>query len=118
MVGGFKAEKAACRAFPDPQGDGLASGPNRNFQILSPLYFLAEFTQHIPPKGAHLIRYYGHYSNKSRDIRKKAEQAEKAAKPSGEDDACGAAPTRCSKTWAMLIKRVYEVDPFQLHRRL
>jgi len=77
------------------------------------LDFLAEFTQHIPSKGAHLIRYYGYYSNKSRGMRKKAqaEQAEKAAKPSGEEDACGAASTRCSETWAMLIKRVYEVDP-------
>ena len=51
----YKAEKQACRAFADPRGDGLESGPKRNFQILSPLDFLAEFTQHIPPKGAHLI---------------------------------------------------------------
>ncbi|MCY2995272.1 MAG: transposase [Planctomycetota bacterium] len=55
----YKAEKDACRAFPDPQRDELARGPTRNFQILDPLDFLAEFT----------------------------------------------------KTWAMLIKRVYEVDP-------
>ena len=74
----YKAEKDACRAFPDPQGDGLAAGPKRNFQILSPLDFLAEFTQHIPPKGAHLIRYYGWYSNKSRGMRRKA--AERAAR--------------------------------------
>lgn len=114
----YKAEKQACRAFPDPGGDGLASGPKRNFQILSPLDFLAEFTQHIPPKGAHLIRYYGWYSNKSRGMRNKAqaEQAEKAATPSCGDDASGAAPTRCSRTWAMLIKRVYEVDPLSCPR--
>jgi hypothetical protein len=53
----FATEKDACRAFPDPQRDELARGPNRNFQILDPLEFVAEFTQHIPPKGAHLIRY-------------------------------------------------------------
>ena len=47
----YKAEKNACRAFPDPQRDGLASGPKRNFQILDPLEFLAEFTQHIPPQA-------------------------------------------------------------------
>ena len=41
----YKAEKDACRAFPDPQDDGLASGPTRNFQILAPLDFLAEFTR-------------------------------------------------------------------------
>jgi hypothetical protein len=53
----YKAEKDACRAFPDPRGNGLAPGPKRNFQILEPLEFLAEFTQHIPPSGSHLIRY-------------------------------------------------------------
>jgi len=74
--------------------------------------------EHIPPKGAHLIRYYGHYSNKSRGMRKKAaaEQAEKAGKPSGGDDASEAAPSRCTKTWAMLIKRVYESDPLTCPR--
>ena len=69
----YQAEKQACRAFPDPKGDGTQAGVKRNFQILSPLDFLAEFTQHIPPKGSHLIRYYGWYSNKSRGMRKKAE---------------------------------------------
>ena len=116
----YKAEKDACRAFPDPQGDGLKSGPRRNFQILAPLDFLAEFTQHIPPTGAHLIRYYGWYSNKSRGMRRKTAAEAAAAEPPGGTSlnavkgvAC--APTdpparRCSQTWAMLIKRVYEVD--------
>ncbi len=71
----YKAEKDACRAFPDPRAADLASGPKRNFQVLAPLDFLAEFTQHIPPKGAHLIRYYGWYSNKARGMRKKAAAA-------------------------------------------
>ena len=95
-----------CRAFPDPKGDGTQPGVKRNFQILSPLDFLAEFTQHIPPKGSHLIRYYGWYSNKSRGMRKKAE-AEAPDEPSSEE----AAATGSSQSWAMLIKRVYEVDP-------
>lgn len=109
----YKAEKQACRAFPDPRGDGLESGAKRNFQILDPLDFLAEFTQHIPPKAAHLIRYYGHYSNKARGMRKKAaaEQAEQGGKPSDGDDTSARTSARCSRTWAMLIKRVYEVDP-------
>ncbi|MBC8876046.1 MAG: transposase [Planctomycetes bacterium] len=116
----YKAEKQACRAFPDPRSRGLESGAKRNFQILPPLDFLAEFTQHIPPKGAHLIRYYGHYSNKSRGMRKKAtaEQAEPSAKPSDADDASTPPPARCSKTWAMLIKRVYEVTHFRGHAHL
>jgi hypothetical protein len=50
--------------FPDPRRDELGRGPERNSQILDPLEFLAEFTQHIPPKGAHLIRYCGWYANR------------------------------------------------------
>jgi len=84
----------------------VEAGANRNFQVLSPLDFLAEFTQHIPPKGSHLIRYYGWYSNKSRGMRKKA-----AADTSDEPLAEETATSRSSQTWAMLIKRVYEVDP-------
>ncbi len=106
----YQAEKQACRAFPDPKGDGTQAGVKRNFQILPPLDFLAEFTQHIPPKGSHLIRYYGWYSNKSRGMRKKAE-VEASAESSGAEEISTAAATRCSQTWAMLIKRVYEVDP-------
>ena len=74
---------------------------------------LAEFTQHRPSlrsgarrKGSHLIRYYGWYSNKSRGMRKKAE-----AVASDESSSEEAAATGSSPSWAMLIKRVYEVDP-------
>jgi len=93
----------------------LARGPTRNFQILAPLDFLAEFTRPgvpgapIPPKGAHLIRYYGWYSNKARGLRRK--QAETAATASGEPAAPAPARRRASQTWAMLIKRVFEFDP-------
>ena len=106
----YQAEKQACRAFPDPKGDGTRAGVKRNFQILPPLDFLAEFTQHIPTKSSHLIRYYGWYSNKSRGLRKKAE-AEAADEPPSDDTASAAAATGSSQAWAMLIKRVYEVDP-------
>jgi hypothetical protein len=107
----YRAEKAACRAFPDPRGEGLAAGTKRNFQILPALDFLAEFTQHIPPKGAHLIRYYGWYSNKSRGMRRKAAEASaqrQAEKGTGYPLGALARP---NPTWAMLIKRVYEIDP-------
>ena len=109
----YKAEKDACRAFPEPQGDGLASGPKRNFQILAPLEFLAEFTQHIPPKGAHLIRYYGWYSNKMRGQRdKRAAAAALAA--AGKDlaviDVSAHRPRRIpSAKWRELIKKVWLV---------
>ena len=43
-------------------------------------------------------------------MRKKVE-VEASAEPSREDATSAAAATRSSQTWAMLIKRVYEVDP-------
>jgi hypothetical protein len=119
----YKAEKQACRAFPDPKGDGMKRGPKRNFQVLSPLEFLAEFTQHIPPTGSHLIRYYGWYSNKARGMRRKRQQAEAETAGTALVEGLRRAPIpgpvvldlpprrRASQTWAMLIKRVYEVDP-------
>ncbi len=113
----YEAEKDACRVFPDPESPELARGPSRNFQILDPLDFVAEFTQHIPPKGAHLVRYYGWYSNKARGMRRKqAAAAAKARRESGGGEPSSAvqpSPSRASQTWAMLIKRVYEVDPLQ-----
>ena len=113
----YQAEKGSCRSFPDPGGDGIQAGRapsrsdgRRNYQILSPLDFLAEFTQHFPAKGAHLIRYYGWYSNKSRGMRKEA-AVEATGESSPAADASSGASNRCSQSWAMLIKRVYEVDP-------
>ena len=111
-----RGEKRGGRpAFPDPRDAALAAGVKRNFQILPALEFLAEFTQHIPPKGAHLIRYYGWYSNKSRGMRRKAEEAAEAARrvalalPVSSSQVQPA--RRPNPTWAMLIKQVYEVDP-------
>ena len=37
----YKAEKQACQVFPDPHADDLKAGANRNFQVRSPLDFLA-----------------------------------------------------------------------------
>ena len=41
---------------------------------------------------------------------------EQSTKPSSGNDASGAASTRCTKSWAMLIKRVDEVDPLSCPR--
>lgn len=61
-----KAENAAHTLVPVPLSDELASGPKQDSQNLPPMEFLAEFTQHISAKVAHLIRYYDWYSNKAR----------------------------------------------------
>ncbi|MEO2048058.1 MAG: hypothetical protein ABGX16_15990, partial [Pirellulales bacterium] len=62
------------------------------------------------PQLGHTVRYYGWYSSKSRGMRKKTE-AETSPKSTNPGNTSTVTSTRCSQTWAMLIKRVYENDP-------
>ena len=94
----------------------LHLGPVETFD---PAEFLARVIMHIPEPRRHLIRFYGWYSNVSRGKRRLKEEAAGSACPSGG----GHSPsTRAKKdqgpdaralrrSWAKLIKRVYEVDP-------
>jgi hypothetical protein len=118
----YRAEQQQCRRFPGPASADLRSGPKRNFQIFSALDFLAEVTQHVPDKGEHLVRYSGWYSYRQRGIRARARQAgdskteklqiDRSALHPQKTHASGPRPGSVS-TWAMLIKRVYEVDPLE-----
>ncbi len=93
----YRSEKQHCRPFPDAKRPTLRQGTKRNVQILPALEFIAEFTQHIPTKGSHLVCYYGWYSNKARGMCKKA--AEQEAPQVGES---AEPPRACNPTWAML----------------
>jgi hypothetical protein len=99
----YRAVKKDAIPYPEHQSDLFRAGAPRNFQIFSPLDFLAEVTQHIPKKGSHQIRYYGHYSNKKRGIKRKTEKA-------ASDKAMTEKGKACIR-WAQLIKMVYAVDP-------
>jgi hypothetical protein len=71
------------------------------------LEWLANLCSHIPNRGEQMVRYYGYYSNASREKRQLA----------GRDDdvPCILEPMGNSKTfrrnWARLIQKIYEVDP-------
>ena len=116
----YRAEQDHCSRFPGPASADLRGGPKRNFQIFSALDFLAEVTQHIPNKGEHLVRYYGWYSHRQRGIRAKAQQPGESETVTIDHSALSSQQTQRSgprpgsvSTWAMLIKRVYEVDPLE-----
>gem|GEM_PF-3170013 len=69
--------------------------------------WLAHLAPRIPDKYEHTVRYYGHYSNKSRGMRKKAQM---------DDQIPTVAPGEMSakqfrQNWARLIQKIYEVDP-------
>lgn len=81
----------------------------------SALEFLARLTPHIPRKWESTVRYFGYYSHRARGKRNK-ERAE-LEKANAEVLALNILPvvaeqkTKASKTWAALIKRVFEIDP-------
>jgi len=78
-------------------------------------------TQHIPEKRTHLVRYYGWYSHRRRGIRAKREKDKHADdKPPIDRSALDAVRSATGRpragslsTWAMLVKRIYEVDPLE-----
>lgn len=45
------------------------------------LKWLCMLMNHIPDKYEHLVRYYGHYSNRSRGTRRLVESADEPAGP-------------------------------------
>jgi hypothetical protein len=84
---------------------------NRNFEVFSPTDFLAAITQHIPDKGAQMVRYYGWYSNKARGVRQRGLPPELIARRPGVSPP---PPAKLpSKRWRDLILRVWHVDPLR-----
>ncbi|MCP3955925.1 MAG: transposase, partial [Desulfobacterales bacterium] len=89
----------------------------RNFQVFSPLEFIASITQHIPEPSFQLVRYYGWYSNRMRgDRRKQEERNEKGedavASDQGVIDIRNYKPKRIPQLmWRECIKKIWEVDP-------
>jgi hypothetical protein len=89
-------------------------GSEPESKTFSPLEFLAELSQHIPNTYEQLIRYYGYYSARSRGARRRIEDHKKLVENKFEplpDTDSDKKPV--SKSWARLIKKVYEVDPLK-----
>lgn len=80
----------------------------RNFEVFSPLEWLAALSVHIPNKGQHMSRYYGYYSNKASGIRKKNGEGKTAALSI---EASNLSSRECRLRWANLIQKIYEVNP-------
>lgn len=115
----YRADKTDCHRFPKAASADLFGGTSRNFQLLGPLDFLAELTQHIPERGKHLVRYAGWYSNKARGLRaKKTQEHERTgdreqagARTIAIEESLTPSQAESRRRWAQLIQRVFEVDP-------
>ena len=96
----------------------MTHGKNeKNFQVFSPLEFIAAITQHIPDPSFQLVRYYGWYSNRMRGDRKKQEGRGKEKQSQANEDDKNISiwnykPKRIPPLmWRECIKKVWEVDP-------
>jgi len=69
--------------------------------------WLAALCSHVPNRGEQMVRYYGWYSNVTRG--KKRKLAEDEDIPYIIES--NRSPAACRKSWAMLIQKIYEVDP-------
>ncbi len=75
-------------------------------RLFTPLEFLAELQQHIPDTFEQTTRYYGCYSARSRG----------AAREHNDPILVFANPEpkrKSSPTWAILMKKVFEIDPLK-----
>ena len=92
--------------------------------------FLAELTQHIPPKGIQYIRRYGLYASRTKgkwsehqEIIRHAPEGWKRAQNNltkdgemPEESECDISGKACRKAWARLLAKIYEIDPFVCSR--
>jgi len=78
----------------------------KEFAVLD---FIASICSHIPNKNEQMVRYTGYYSNVCRGKRKKQGTCESGFVIEEDNYNKG-----CNKSWARLIKKIYEVDPLIL----
>ena len=107
--------------FYQPKGghDGRVRELGDATEIFDPAEFLARVIMHVHEPRRHLVRYYGAYSNVSRGKRRRHDEADIDAAPLDAQRVPSASATRdhspdaraLRRSWAQLIKRVYEVDP-------
>ena len=101
----------------------------QNLHMFAALDFLADLTQHIPPKGLQLIRRYGLYASRTKGrwkempwVAERAPEGWKASQPTkSTSEELGYEPLSANeeevetnarkRAWARLLAKVYEVDP-------
>jgi hypothetical protein len=71
--------------------------------------FVARVLTHVPDPRRHVVHYYGAYSKVARGKRKKGAASLQAA--AAEPEELSPAERERRRSWAEMIRRVYEVDP-------
>jgi hypothetical protein len=93
-----------------PKNHVPSPGPDSPRSATCPaLDFLAALCTHIPDAGQQLIRYYGQFSNVRRARARHA--CSLPSQPGQSPDSQDECARRMRRSWARLIKKVYEADP-------
>lgn len=86
----------------------------KNFEVYSYTDFIAAVTSHIPNRYQKYINYYGWYSSKCRGMREKVEKVLETIQDIEEAVTTPTVSQKAyKKSWARLIKQVWEVDPLE-----
>ena len=90
-----------------------AKGVARSMDALD---WIAQVVSHIPDPGEQMVRYYGWYSNASRGKRRKpgvSVPVEAQVQDTPQPDSDGEHFAQRRRSWARLLKKIYEVDPLR-----
>ncbi len=93
------------------RSDAVHPRHQANFRVFDPLDFLAEVSAHIPDAHEKTTLFYGWYSNRTRGYRKRHGLLAMTPAPEFVRETETRAPLAVRRTWARLIRKVYEVDP-------
>jgi hypothetical protein len=93
------------------RSDNVHPRHHANFRVFDPLDFLAEVSAHIPDAHEKTTLFYGWYSNRTRGYRRQHGLLGKAERAEPVPDEAARAPLEVRRSWARLIRQVYEVDP-------
>ena len=101
-----------------PEGQVLISTPpdprtGESIKILDPLEWIQAITSQIPDPRQHVALYYGAYANRARaKYRQSKDETPTAPLPIDHpDDAETAFAKSRRKSWARLLRKIFEVDP-------
>jgi len=98
------------------RSDAVHPRHQANFRVFDPLEFLAEVSTHIPDAHAKTTLFYGWYSNRTRGYRKRHGLLGDVLPADPAADESNGTPLEVRRSWARLIRQVYEVDPLVCSR--
>ena len=122
-----RAPVGLAKVFPQPDGRVKLLTPRdpktgRRGRLFDPLDWVHAITTQIPDPRQHMVRYQGAYANRVRRLYRPAvgeESGKEASAARGRADPEEDVPALVKqrrRSWARLLRRIYEVDPLTCPR--